>query len=54
MIHIGLLRAATRLRRLLARKRAAEPVAISVVDLTRFADTFADLEDPDVMSRAWR
>jgi len=24
-----------------------------VEDLTRFADTFADLADPDVMSQAW-
>ena len=26
----------------------------SVEDLTRFADVFSDLADPDVMSRAWR
>ena len=54
MIDIGLSRAAAHLRRLLARRRAAQPVQISVADLTRFAETFADLDDPDVMNRAWR
>ena len=54
MIDIGLARAAAHLRRLLARERVAAPVQVSVADLTRFAETFADLDDPDVMSRAWR
>ena len=49
---IGFLRAAARLRRLLTRERAAEPVSVSVADLTRFAETCADLDDPDVMDRA--
>jgi hypothetical protein len=34
---------------------AARPgSAVSVQDLARFAETFADLADPDVMSQAWR
>lgn len=51
---IGLSRAAANLRRLLARARPVQPVAVSVADLTRFAETCADLDDPDVMDRAWR
>jgi len=54
VIDIGLLRAAAHLRRLLARERAAQPVPVSVADLTHFAETFNDLDDPDVMDRAWR
>lgn len=27
---------------------------VTTQDLTWFADVFADLADPDVMSRAWR
>ena len=27
---------------------------VSAGDLTRFAETFADLADPDVMSQAWQ
>jgi hypothetical protein len=27
---------------------------VGVEDLARFADTFADLADPDVMSQAWK
>jgi hypothetical protein len=53
-LRIGLLRAAAHLRRLLPRARPAEPVPVSVADLTRFAETFADLDDPEVMERAWR
>lgn len=30
------------------------PHGISVADLTSFAETFGDLDDPDVISRAWR
>ena len=47
-------RAAARLRRVLARERASQPAQVTVPDLTRFAETFADLDDPDVMDRAWR
>jgi LuxR family maltose regulon positive regulatory protein len=33
----------------------AEPViSPALVNLARFADTFGDLADPDVMSRAWQ
>lgn len=39
------------LRRALVRERAAGPV--SVDDLQRFADTFADLQDDEVMRGAW-
>lgn len=42
------------LRRALARERDAQSSAVSVADLARFSDTFADLEDPDVMGSAWR
>jgi hypothetical protein len=27
---------------------------VSVADLASFAETFADLDDPNVMSRAWQ
>jgi Ribbon-helix-helix protein, copG family len=40
-------------RRRLAQDAAAPGSPVSVEDLARFADTFADLADPDVMSRAW-
>ena len=36
------------------RTRPRPDSAVSVQDLTRFAETFADLADPDVMSQAWR
>ena len=42
------------LRRTLARERDVAPTAVSVADLASFADTFADLADPDVIDRAWR
>ena len=42
------------LRRALARERDAHSVDVSVADLAGFAETFADLDDPEVMSRAWR
>ena len=41
-------------RRRLAQDAAVQDTAVSVEDLTRFADMFGDLADPDVMSRAWR
>jgi hypothetical protein len=42
------------LRRVLARERNIQSSEVSVADLASFAETFADLEDPNVMSRAWR
>jgi hypothetical protein len=41
-------------RRLLARGAAPASPAVTTADLARFADIFADLDDPDVTSRAWR
>jgi hypothetical protein len=41
-------------RRRLAQDAARPGSAVSVHDLARFAETFADLADPDVMSQAWR
>jgi len=40
-------------RRRLAQDAAALGSPVSVKDLARFAATFADLADPDVMSSAW-
>jgi Ribbon-helix-helix protein, copG family len=40
-------------RRRLAQDAATLGSPVSVDDLARFADTFADLADPDVMSQAW-
>lgn len=42
------------LRRALAATTAESRDAVSVGDLAEFADTFADLNDPDVMGEAWR
>jgi plasmid stability protein len=42
------------LRRTLARERAVAPAEVSVADLAAFANTFADLADPEVIDRAWR
>jgi Ribbon-helix-helix protein, copG family len=41
-------------RRRLAQDAAAPGAAVSVEDLARFADVFADLADPDVMTQAWQ
>jgi len=41
------------LRRALARERDESPGAVSVDDLAAFRETFADLDDPEVMQRAW-
>ena len=41
-------------RRRLAQDAAVQDAAVSVEDLTRFAEVFGDLADPDVMARAWR
>jgi hypothetical protein len=40
-------------RRRLAQDAATPGSPVTVEDLARFADTFADLADPDVMSQAW-
>jgi plasmid stability protein len=40
-------------RRRLAQDATAADTSVSVADLARFADVFADLADPDVMSKAW-
>lgn len=43
------------LRRQLAREAGVNSGdAVTVDELSRFAATFADLGDPDVMSRAWQ
>jgi plasmid stability protein len=41
-------------RRRLAQDAATTGAAVSVQDLARFADLFSDLDDPEVMSQAWR
>ncbi len=40
-------------RRRLAQDAAVPGSAVTAQDLTRFAEVFSDLDDPDVMSRAW-
>ncbi len=41
-------------RRRLAQDAATGGAAVTPSDLARFAETFADLADPGVMSRAWQ
>jgi plasmid stability protein len=41
-------------RRRLAQDAVTAAAAVSTKDLARFAEVFADLDDPAVMSRAWR
>lgn len=41
------------LRRQLARDARVCGQAVTVADLSWFAETFSDLDDPDVMARAW-
>jgi len=41
-------------RRRLAQDAATTATPVSVQDLARFAEVFGDLEDPEVMSQAWR
>jgi plasmid stability protein len=41
-------------RRRLAQDAATTGTAVSVQDLARFTDLFGDLDDPEVMSQAWR
>jgi ribbon-helix-helix CopG family protein len=40
-------------RRRLAQDAAVQDAAVTAADLATFAETFGDLADPDVMSRAW-
>ncbi|HTX84232.1 MAG TPA: ribbon-helix-helix protein, CopG family [Streptosporangiaceae bacterium] len=41
-------------RRRLAQDAATGGVVVTAPDLARLAETFADLNDPDVMSQAWQ
>lgn len=41
-------------RRRLAQDAAVSQSPVTVTDLANFASAFADLADPDVMSRAWQ
>jgi plasmid stability protein len=41
-------------RRRLAQDAASADTAVTTQDLARFAEVFSDLDDPDVMSQAWR
>jgi hypothetical protein len=41
-------------RRRLAQDAVVSDSPVSTRDLMRFADTFSDLGDPDVMSQAWQ
>jgi len=41
------------LRRALERERANADIDVTVDDLERFGDVFADLADDDVMRQAW-
>ena len=41
-------------RRRLAQDATTAGAPVGVEDLARFADTFGDLADPDVMSQAWK
>jgi hypothetical protein len=41
-------------RRRLAQDAAASGSPVTTGDLTRFADTFSDLADPDVMPQTWQ
>lgn len=40
-------------RRRLAQEAATSTQAVRAKDLARFAETFADLSDPETMARAW-
>ena len=41
-------------RRRLAQDAGVADSPVNARDLTRFAETFSDLADPDVMSQAWQ
>jgi metal-responsive CopG/Arc/MetJ family transcriptional regulator len=40
-------------RRALSRERSDTEATVSIADLERFAERFADLDDAEVMRRAW-
>ena len=42
------------LRRTLDRERRSQTITVTVDDLAVFAESFRDLDDPEVMGRAWR
>ncbi len=42
------------LRRTLSRERSENSGSVTADDLSRFAQTFTDLDDPGVMGQAWR
>ena len=42
------------LRRALNRERQSHAITITSQDLATFAETFSDLDEPNVMGRAWR
>jgi plasmid stability protein len=41
-------------RRRLAQDAVSAGAAVTTQDLARFAEVFCDLDDPNVMSQAWR
>ena len=41
------------LRRQLARETVDDTTPVTVEDLQRFSETFADLKDPEIMKGAW-
>ncbi|MCP4084983.1 MAG: ribbon-helix-helix protein, CopG family [Actinomycetia bacterium] len=41
------------LRRALARERAGGSGKVTIEDLARFTEVFADLDNPEVMGQAW-
>lgn len=41
-------------RRRLAQDAAVPEAAVTAADLDRFGQLFADLDDPEIMDRAWR
>lgn len=49
---LGLSRA-EHLRQVLAREHTRAEGKTTVADFERFAETFADLKDPEVMAKAW-
>jgi plasmid stability protein len=42
------------IRRVLAQASTRAGVVVTVADLSRFEETFADLADSELMDRAWR
>ena len=42
------------LRRTLDRERQSQAITVTVDDLATFAESFRDLDDPEIMGGAWR